>query len=54
MAEWVNAKTEEDGFSALHFGSFRGNITSIESLIKAGADVYARNNFGINVMHVAA
>lgn len=47
-------KTEEDGFTALHFASFRGNIALIKLLMKNGADMYIRNNFGINVMHVAA
>lgn len=51
---WVNYKTEEDGFSALHFASFRGNIGVIQLLLKNGADMYVRNNFGINVLHVAA
>lgn len=51
---WVNLKTVDDGFTALHFASFRGNITIIQALLDNGADMYARNNFGINVMHVAA
>jgi palmitoyltransferase ZDHHC13/17 len=51
---WINAKTEEDGFGALHFASFRGNINLIELLLANGADMYIRNNFGINVLHVAA
>jgi palmitoyltransferase len=50
----VNQKTEDDGFTAIHFASFRGNIPLIELLLSVGADMYARNNFGINVMHVAA
>ena len=51
---WLNAKTEEDGFTALHFASFRGNVGLITLLLGSGADMYARNNFGINVLHVAA
>lgn len=54
LQEWVNQKTEDDGFTAIHFASFRGNIALIEALLEIGADMYARNNFGINVMHVAA
>jgi palmitoyltransferase ZDHHC13/17 len=54
LKEWINTKTDEDGFSALHFASFRGNINAINLLIDLGADMYARNNFGINVLHVAA
>ena len=33
LVEWINAKTEEDGFAALHFCSFRGNLTLIELLL---------------------
>ena len=33
LVEWVNAKTIQDGFSAIHFASFRGNIALIELLI---------------------
>ncbi|CDW75651.1 dhhc zinc finger domain containing protein [Stylonychia lemnae] len=51
---WINYKTEEDGFTALHFGSFRGNINIIKLLLENGADMHMRNNFGINVLHVAA
>ena len=51
---WVNLKTIEDGFAALHFASFRGNITIIRLLLSIGADINATNNYGINVMHVAA
>lgn len=51
---WINVKTVEDGFTALHFASFRGNITLIKMLLQAGADINAVNNYGINVMHVAA
>ena len=26
---WINYKTNDDGFAAIHFASFRGNITLI-------------------------
>jgi len=52
--QWVNHKTDEDGFAALHFASFRGNINLIQLFIKNGANIHQQNNFGINVMHVAA
>ncbi len=51
---WVNYKTKDDGFAALHFASFRGNISLIQLLLKNGANMKQQNNFGINVMHVAA
>jgi palmitoyltransferase ZDHHC13/17 len=54
LTEWVNQKTEDDGFTALHFASFRGNVALIDVLLEIKADMYARNNYGINVMHVAA
>ena len=38
----------------MHFASFRGNIVLIKLLLKHGSDMYIKNNFGINVMHVAA
>jgi hypothetical protein len=36
---WINYKTKDDGFAALHFASFRGNISLIQLLIKYGADM---------------
>jgi ankyrin repeat protein len=39
MIEWINFKTEEDGFAALHFASFRGNKTMIEMLLNNGSDM---------------
>lgn len=54
MKDWINLKTDSDGFTALHFTAFRGNITLIKLLMKYGADLNALNNFGINVMHIAA
>lgn len=54
MKAWVNKKTAKEGFTALHFGSFRGNVNMIRSLIKYQADIRALNFYGLNVMHVAA
>jgi len=54
VTQWVNQKTNDDGFTALHFASFRGNVALIQVLLDAKADMYEKNNFGINVMHVAA
>ena len=51
---WINHKTIDDGFSALHFASFRGNLNLIKLLLQNGANMHIKNNFGINVMHVAA
>ena len=38
----------------MHFASFKGNPDACELLINLGADIYARNNCGINMLHVAA
>lgn len=54
LADWTNEKTDADGFCALHFASFKGNVSVCDELLKAGADLTCRNNFGIDVMHVAA
>ena len=40
MKLWVNAKTNDDGFAALHFSSFRGNISNLNVLLDNGADMY--------------
>lgn len=54
IKEWLNVKTKEDGFTALHFASFRGNLQIAQFLLKYGADIQAKNNYGINMMHVSA
>lgn len=54
MKAWINYRTDDDGFTALHFASFRGSIALINLLLQYGADINVKNNFGINVMHVAA
>jgi len=54
IKQWINYRTDDDGFTALHFASFRGNVTLINLLLSHGADMNVKNNFGINVMHVAA
>ena len=54
LADWINRKDSGDGFTALHFASFKGNPDLCELLIENGADIHAKNNFGINMLHVAA
>ena len=54
MQEWVNLKTDEDGFTALHFASFRGNLKVISMLIENGADIFMVNHHGLSMLHVAA
>lgn len=51
---WVNAKTNKDKFTPLHFASFKGDLDSCFVLLRAGADKEAENTFGLNMVHVAA
>ncbi len=51
---YVNEKTNEDGFTALHFASYRGNIALIQLLLEKGSDIFILNNHGMNVLHIGA
>ena len=50
---WINFKSTQ-GYSALHYASYRGNIEIIKLLIENGADVDVTNLLGINVLHMAS
>lgn len=39
---WINKKTDE-GFTAIHFASFRGNLKMIKFLEENGSDINAVN-----------
>lgn len=54
LAEYVNSKTTKDEFTPLHYAAFKGNIHVMKLLIANGADMEARNQFGLNVLHIAA
>jgi ankyrin repeat protein len=55
IRDWVNLPSRGDeGFYPLHFASFHGNVKLIKLLVRCGANVFARNKQGINMMHVAA
>lgn len=54
MYHWINAKTKGEGWTALHYASFQGNVDAIYSLLKYGADITVVNNNGLNMLHVAA
>ena len=42
---WLNQHSKgDDGFSALHFAAFHGNISMIRLLVKHGANVFAVNS----------
>ena len=38
MQQWVNKKSTQDMFVALHFASFNGNLEICQMLIEEGAD----------------
>ena len=51
---WVNSCTTKDQFTPLHLASFKNNIDAIETLITYGANPHAKNELGLNMLHVAA
>ena len=51
---FINAKTEGDSLTALHYASFRGNIKMIKLLIENYAEINALSSHGINMIHKAA
>lgn len=53
IKKWINEKSEQ-GHTALHYASYRGNIDIITKLVENGAEVEVVNNRGLNVLHMAA
>lgn len=53
IKKWVNEKTEQ-GFTALHYAAYRGNIDMINKLIENDAEIEVTNRRGLNVLHMAA
>ena len=51
---FINAKTQADGLTALHFASFRGNIKIIKLLIIYNAEINVLSLNGLNMIHKAA
>ena len=51
---FINAKTQGDSITALHYASFRGNINVIKLLIENYADINALSSKGFNMIHKAA
>ena len=51
---FINAKTQIDNQTALHYASFRGNIKIINLLIENYADINALTSNGYNMLHKAA
>lgn len=55
LTDWINQETEgNEGYTALHFASFHGNLSIIRFLESHGADIYAVNRNNLNMLHVAA
>ena len=54
IKEWVNVKTKDDEFTALHMAAFSGKYSIICMLIENKADIYAINKDGLNMLHTAA
>ena len=52
--DFINAKTETEFLTALHYASYRGNIKIIKLLIENNADVNALSYNGLNMLHKAA
>jgi ankyrin repeat protein len=54
VKQWVNVKTTEDEFTALHMASFSGKYSIVSMLIENKANIYAINKDGLNMLHTAA
>ena len=52
--DFINAKTDGDKQTALHYASFRGNIKVIKLLIANYAEINSLTHTGYNMIHKAA
>jgi ankyrin repeat protein len=53
IENFINIKGP-NGFTALHYASYRGNIKIIEKLINLGANINSKNDNGLNIIHMAS
>ena len=51
---WVNARSADEEWTALHYASFAGNLEAVYCLIQNGADIHSLNANALNMLHVAA
>ena len=51
---WVNLKTYDEWWTALHYASFSGNLDAIYTLLEYKADMHALNSNRLNMLHVAS
>ncbi len=54
LASNVDAPIRADGTTPLLMAAFEGDVDEAKRLIKAGADVRALNDYGVNAMQLAA
>ena len=54
LKNFINAKTQIDNQTALHYASFRGNIKIIKLLLANYAEINALSSNGYNMIHKAA
>ncbi|HXR50577.1 MAG TPA: ankyrin repeat domain-containing protein, partial [Steroidobacteraceae bacterium] len=54
MAGNADEPRKPDGSTPLQWAVFSGDLTEAQRLVKAGADVQAMNNYGVNSMLLAA
>ena len=52
LKDFINVKNDK-GVTAIHFASFRGNVQILKLLTDNGADIYAKANRDLNVIHYA-
>lgn len=53
-ARYDNQYSDMNGWTPLHMATFRGDSTSIETLLNMGADIEAKDASGATALHIAA
>lgn len=53
IQSWVN-EANNDGFTPVHYASYKGNVEMIKFLENLGASILVQNKAGLNVLHLAA
>lgn len=53
LANFINLPTS-DGYTAIHFASYRGSVPILNFLCERGGNPLVVNNQGMNIMHIAA
>ncbi len=55
LQDWINNPSRgEEGFTAMHFASFHGNIEFLRRLVELGGNIHIKNKQDINLLHTAA